>query len=626
VNNIPFQNGLLVFVDMDIYFKINDISDNIKKIFGIEKSSVIGKYYYDVFICNICKEFDKFLQDDKNEIEFDSIEIEINNNKYYLILYFAKKIIDNKLIGVSGYILNITDRKTREIAIEEEKKLLNVVIDESPNIILIKDYNGRFLLANQTLCDLYHTTKEDIVGKTDEDFNPNREQTDFYLQNIREVIDSKETKIIYEQSTDAKTNTTKYYQSIKKPIFENREILVIANDVTEIEIAKQSVIENEKRLSYVLDTIKEGIWDWNVSAGTLFHNRVWFELLGYEEEDFKGTIDDFMLVILEEDRDDIMKNISKSLKTTQQYKHEHRMKKKDGSTIWVYDRGNVVERDIDGNPVRMVGSFIDITDKKEAERKIKELNTFLEKKVEDNVQEIRKKDQILLHQAKLASMGEMINAIAHQWRQPLNAIGLLIQDIQDAYDFGELNRNYIEMSVDKAMGQINYMSSTIDSFRNFFRSCENTELFGAKETINEIVNMLKEQFFDSNIIFKVDGGTFLILGIRAELKQAIMNIINNSKDSIIKKQQIDKFYKGLISIVISKDKHKIEIIDNGVGINDDIIDRIFEPYFTTKHQAQGTGIALYMTKMAIDNMGGMIYAERYIGGAKIVIEFKTALA
>jgi len=241
----------------------------------------------------------------------------------------------------------------------------------------------------------------------------------------------------------------------------------------------------------------------------------------------------------------------------------------------------------------------------------------LEHKIKQAVEENTKKDKLLQQQSKMAAMGEMIGAIAHQWRQPLNALGLIIQDVEEAYHYNELNEEYIQSMIKNAMQQIMFMSKTIDDFRNFFRIDKKKELFSVKKSIEEIKNMLEAQLKSHNIKLTIMGDDFSINGLENEFKQVILNIINNAKDAIIE----NKIRDGKIEIVLQN--NKIIIRDNAGGIAENIIDRIFEPYFTTKEQGKGTGMGLYMSKMIIEeNMNGRISVKNNTLGAEFEIELQ----
>jgi len=222
----------------------------------------------------------------------------------------------------------------------------------------------------------------------------------------------------------------------------------------------------------------------------------------------------------------------------------------------------------------------------------------LENKIQKAVDENTKKDMILQQQSKLAAMGEMISAIAHQWRQPLNTLSLNIQLLIDDFFDNKVDEKYIEKFEEKQLKTINFMSKTIDDFRNFF-SHKEKEKFHIKEAINEVIELINAQLKNNNISIEIIGEDFEVYGYKNEFKQVILNLINNSKDSIIESKINGK-------ITIKLQKNKIIITDNGKNIPKKIQNRIFEPYFTTKG-AKGTGIGLYMSKMIIEKMGAKIY-------------------
>ena len=234
--------------------------------------------------------------------------------------------------------------------------------------------------------------------------------------------------------------------------------------------------------------------------------------------------------------------------------------------------------------------------------------------------EVQKKDSILIQQSKMASMGEMIGNIAHQWRQPLNALSLTLQKIQMFQEEDILTKEKLIESVEKSKKLIQKMSTTIDDFRNFFKTDKVKEEFKIIESIDTIVNLLDGSLKNHNIsldISKVDKDIKL-LGYKNELEQVILNIVNNSKDALIDKDISTKNIK-IISYKKDNDIY-IEIKDNAGGIPNNIINKIFEPYFTTKEQGKGTGIGLYMSKMIIEtNMVGKLNVENDSNGAVFTI-------
>ncbi|MBF0473244.1 MAG: HAMP domain-containing protein [Nitrospirae bacterium] len=293
---------------------------------------------------------------------------------------------------------------------------------------------------------------------------------------------------------------------------------------------------------------------------------------------------------------------------------------------------------------------IEISVRIKAEEEFIKLHRTLERRVEEETNHRMLQQQLLIQQSKLAAMGEMIGAIAHQWRQPLNAIGLIIQDLKSAYDFGELDKNYITQTVNDTMIQVIHMSNTINDFRNFFKPSKEKVMFKLNSTVIEVINLIYDQLIKANIKIAIEykydvtnisnsakypelttcEPEIEVFGYPNEFKQVILNLIGNARDAINKKSQDSaaKGYKGEILIAFYKtnDMAKLEIHDSGGGIPFEIIDKIFEQYFSTKGE-EGTGIGLYMSKTIIEqNMNGKIYASNDANGAVFVIELPTNIA
>jgi PAS domain S-box-containing protein len=265
--------------------------------------------------------------------------------------------------------------------LQDANTLLRTVIDENPNIILMKDWDGKFLLGNRALAQLYGTTPDQLVGKDDGAFNPNAEQVAFYLQNVRDVMSQGQTRVVLEESTDAATGETVYYQSIKIPLTTpqgDKQILVIANDVSELKRVQLKLEESERRLSYVLDATGEGIWDWDIRTGLVTHNRRWCQITGLDDNYLQHPLDEFAALLHVDDKAQVMARLQDCLAGKGRYQSEHRMRLKGRQELWVLDRGDVVERDAAGNPLRMVGSFVDISERKAAEALLSEHSAQLD--------------------------------------------------------------------------------------------------------------------------------------------------------------------------------------------------------------------------------------------------------
>ena len=251
-------------------------------------------------------------------------------------------------------------------------------------------------------------------------------------------------------------------------------------------------------------------------------------------------------------------------------------------------------------------------------------------------EELIKKDKLLIHQSKMASMGEMISNISHQWRQPLSAISMLVSNMQVQLDMQEeLDKSLVESCSNEVMSQVEYLSHTIDDFRTFLKPNEDGTsgeyMFDLKEFIEKCITLIESSFKDNMILIIKDIDSKInSMGSHNYLLQALINILNNSKDAL---DCVAKTQKKLVFIMTAKEDQEKNIIitikDNAGGIPNNIIDRVFEPYFTTKGSITGTGLGLYIShEIIVKEFHGNIWVENdeyeYEGtrykGAKFVIK------
>ena len=227
------------------------------------------------------------------------------------------------------------------------------------------------------------------------------------------------------------------------------------------------------------------------------------------------------------------------------------------------------------------------------------LNSKFEKyknDIKEHIKENTKQHHMISQQAKMASMGEMLGNIAHQWRQPLSLITTAASGMKMQKEFDSLDDETFERSIYNITNSAQYLSKTIDDFRNFFKTDKTSSDIKIEDVLEKALKLTKEQLTGNEIIIVKNIESYKIYGVENELIQALINILNNSKDILVTKD-----YKRQINIdTYTKDnKGILKITDNGGGIKENIMDKVFEPYFTTKHKSQGTGIGLYMTEEII---------------------------
>ena len=236
------------------------------------------------------------------------------------------------------------------------------------------------------------------------------------------------------------------------------------------------------------------------------------------------------------------------------------------------------------------------------------------------VEDLREKEQMLILQSRQAAMGEMIGNIAHQWRQPLNTLGLTTQQLLLFYDLGGFTREFLENGVSKSMELIHHMSRTIDDFKNYFKPNKEKVEFKMRAAVLNTLSLLEGSLQTPKIYIEiVEKDDPDIFGYQNEFAQVILNIITNARDALIEKETVDP--RVTITISSEDGNSVITIADNAGGIPEEIIDKIFDPYFTTKGPQRGTGVGLYMSKTIIEsNMGGRLSVRNLSNGAEFRIE------
>ena len=237
----------------------------------------------------------------------------------------------------------------------------------------------------------------------------------------------------------------------------------------------------------------------------------------------------------------------------------------------------------------------------EQTKQLKELNKTLEKRVQEEISKNDEKQKLLFWQSRMASLGQMLGNIAHQWRQPLTELNLTLFNMKKA----SLNKDEkkVEELYKESKNLIFGMSSTIEDFTNFFNPLKEKKSFEIKDVINEVLTILRKVIEQEEIKIKVDVPiNYKVLGVSNELAQVLINLIQNSKDAFKQNKIKDKniFISLKEKKIFDKKSVILEIEDNAGGIKEENLNSIFEPYFTTKHKSQGTGLGLFMSKMIIE--------------------------
>ena len=454
------------------------------------------------------------------------------------------------------------------------------------------DSNGIYTYCSKNVYDFLGYHAEEVVGKTPFDF-----MSEIEAQRIGNVffehISKKEKILQLENIHIHKNGQEVIVETTGIPIFDDDNYLVgyqgFDRDITKQKELSKNIQKQNNAFEILFEQSPDGVL---IIQDNYFVqcNQEIVKMLGYNsKEELLNVHPSKLSPEFQPDGKDSYTKAEEMMSLAIKnggHNFEWIHKRANGDNFWteiVLTPISFADRDI------IHVSWRDISEQKEAEETIKE------------------KQAILIQQARHASMGEMIANIAHQWRQPLNALGLIMQKIQLFENHGVLDTKKLNSSINKSMSLINNMSTTIDDFRGFFNPRKIKEDFLITDSISNAYNILEATLKNSNISFKLNikDSDLSLHGYKNEFSQVILNLLNNSKDVLIEKQI--KHASIHVNVQKKNDRIVIEVIDNGGGIESNIKDEIFNPYFTSKEEGKGDGIGLYMSRIIVeDHMNGKL--------------------
>ena len=475
---------------------------------------------------------------------------------------------------------------------------------------------------------------------------------------------------------------------------------------------------------FAISASKLGLWDWNVKNKTIFFSKEWKKMLGYEENEIANKFEEWDSRVHPNDKEQAYKDIqANQSKQTEYYENIHRLQHKNGSWVWILDKGKTIF-DERGNPIRMLGFHTDITKLEELRTELYKLKKIIEHSplsivitdVNGNIEyvnpcftkvtgytyeeavgrnprvlkseftskseyedlwstltrkelwtgrfknrrkdgtefwesaiitpivdekreitnylaikqeitkeiylqeEVKTKDELMISQSRHAAMGEMVSLIAHQWRQPIAVASMIGNNIIMDLEFGEINLETLKEDAHCLLEQTEYLSKTIDDFRDFFKPDKAKEYTKIKTIIGETISIFGKALENNEIELNVECNDDLEIKVYSrELLQVIINILKNAKeafeDKAIEKKHIDIFVYKIHSLI------RIEIFDNAGQIDDKIKEFIYDPYYSTKKEKTGTGLGLYMSKTIVEkHLGGKLWFENKNDGVSFYID------
>ena len=577
--------------------------------------------YYDKYALLLLSHYDKQvlaskMQEQQNTLEKQSYSI-ILGALLIIIVVFVVLLAGSIIFGNS--ITYIVDRfsqkyKKKSDKAKELKKRYELAIIASNDGIWDIDFEQGVLYFSKKWLSMFGYKRGDIVSFQEWLNLIHLKDKQKVQQKFDEHLQGNSEHFICEYRLKTKQNKYKWVLARGKVFNKDgaQRMLMSSMDIDE---RKKSI----KELENIEKLVEQGniaIIRWK-NTPTLEVDYVSSSIseYGYDKSDFVNNKLGFGDIIHPEDLYELQKQITTSIQKKQKsLSFTYRICTKTQEIKWVFTRALLLENDF-SHIEHLYGYIYDITPIKQSEE---ELATKVQKEVAKN----RQKDSLLIQQNKLASMGEMLGSIAHQWRQPLNNISLIVHFLKDNYLTNQLDKKQIKSYFAKIKLQLEYMSNTINDFSNFYKPSKSKNTFSLKNAISSTLDIIEPSLQEEKITINITGNNAVIYSYENEFKQALLNIISNAKEAIVKKKSLaHPTLAGQINIAIQQEANIIlRIANNGINLEEGIQNRIFEPYFSTKFQSQGTGIGLYMSKSIIEkSMQGSLEVVALEEGVEFVI-------
>ena len=528
----------------------------------------------------------------------------------------ANNTIDNSVVQVVVILtilvilfitLIILFYRNSTIAVELKKSEENIrrIVDLIPHQICVRDGNGYIELANTTVSKEFSTSVDDLTGAYLVDVHPSRSEAEETLADDREVIFQQRAKINIEDVSE-NGNGEKRWFSISKVPFTRKEdnsrrlILSIKQDITKQKQAELMVRSSEERLQLALEGADLGLWDWNLKTGTAHYSERYYTMLGYEVGDVAGDSTLWEKLIHPDDLERVRKEFEDCLSHNgSNWSIEYRLRKKDGGYRWITNQGKVVECDTSGSPLRAAGTHLDITESVEATRE--------RHRLESQLSQAR----------KMEAIGTLAGGIAHDFNNILTAI----------LGFSELARNELEegtratANLEKVLNAGNRAKDLVKNILAFSRkSTQQRAPVNLQRLLRDVIDLMRASLPATiEISLTVDESSGQIQADHNQIHQILMNLCTNAAQAmdetggilelcVESKQLSAKDVKTEPEVGPGPFLH-VTVSDDGPGIDFSIIDRIFDPYFTTKEVGKGSGMGLAIVKGIVRSHGGFVWVE-----------------
>jgi len=535
----------------------------------------------------------------------EQLNKELLNAVIYILVFFILMI---------PFML-IYRKQTKHIQLELENTILERTkeLQQQKNaldahaIVTITDIKGTIIFVNKKFEEVSGYTRDELIGNNPRMLNSGTYESDFWKETYHTVSHGNVWNAAIKNK--AKDGTYYWVDTTIIPFFNSNgkpeSYIAIQTDITALKASKELIAKKEEMLQALLNSVTEGIYGVDKLGNCTFVNKSFLRILGYDNED--DLVGKHIHELIHNSHKDGTHYPSIECKLTKahsanEYIHtdDEVFWKRDGTSIdvecWLHPMLQ------NGIVVGAVATFLDITDQNALKK-------------EHKVQE-----QQMLQQSRLAQMGEMIAMIAHQWRQPLGTIAATSINMKLMLEFESFDlttqegRDGLNDFLNEELDSINYLvqnlTTTIDDFRNFYKPDKQAVRCSFKEVVTKALKIIRTSIEVDNITLIEEQTNEIMLEMYDnEMMQVILNILKNGQDNFKEKEILNP------KIKITSDRNSLNISDNGGGIPVAILDKIFDPYFSTKSEKNGTGLGLYMSKQIIEehHRGSLVVTNREDG-------------
>ena len=557
----------------DIDGKYITCNKRFESLYGAKIDKILGKDDYE-FVNKELADF--FREHDKKAINsnvplsnFEELEFAEDGHKEFVATTKVKILDDkNQVLGVLGIARNITELRKSQEELEFEKTKYKILMEYSSDAIFIVNLDGFIVECNKLFRDTLGYKEDEVLKLHVSDYEAIHSK-----EQIQENIKNVSFEPLYFESKYKKKNGTLFDVSISiiRVIIDNQEYIYSSfRDITEQKRLQNNILKQKEEFETIFESSHDSIAIIDLNTNFLKFNTSFMNMIEYTKEEL----------------------LTKSCKDLTAPED---LERNESALKCAVNRGHI--DNFEKSCITKTGRRISVNmsasllpDKKTILLSLKDISTL----------------KILEEQSKLASMGEMIGNIAHQWRQPLSVITTSISGLKLKSDLLSVDKEDINECEKNIIKQAQYLSQTIDNFRDFIKGDKDYGEISLKEILENAISLVHSSLHNNFINLIIDMKDDLkIFGNKSELSEAFINILNNSKDAL--KSNIKDELDRLIFIstkLLDENSIEVKILDSGKGIKEELFNKIFEPYFSTKHQSQGTGLGLLMADKIIRGRHG----------------------